>query len=163
VSDKNSVTKTGRDTNTNSTLDDISKLSAQGIPVFPCGHNKRPLTPDGFKNATTNIEQLTEWWIQVPDAFIGMPTGQITDVTVLDVDPDKGGHLSLRVLEILHGAKLPKTYSVDTINGGTHYYFKDAELKSSASVLGLGLDIRGNGGYVIIPPHRGIRATSTRI
>jgi hypothetical protein len=47
-----------------------------GIPIFPCGRNKAPLTKKGFKDATTDPEQILEWWEKYPDAMIGMPTAK---------------------------------------------------------------------------------------
>jgi hypothetical protein len=71
-------------------------LAEKGKPVFPCSpSNKRPITTNGFKDATTNIQQISDWWRKNPDALIGMPTGAITGVSVVDVDLGKVGH-SLR-------------------------------------------------------------------
>ena len=60
------------------------KLARRGIPVFPCGPDKRPLTPNGFKDASTDPDLVHEWWAEHPDALIGVPTGE--KFVVVDVD-----------------------------------------------------------------------------
>lgn len=57
-----------------------------GLPVFPCGPDKRPLTTHGFKDATTKATQIKQWWHDQPNALIGMPTGEPTGIDVLDID-----------------------------------------------------------------------------
>jgi hypothetical protein len=75
---------------------------------------------------------------------------------VLDVDLGAGGPESLAKLE---GASVPvsKTVRVRTGGGGIHIYFRypeGAEIRNSAGLLGSGLDVRGEGGYVVVPPSR---------
>jgi putative DNA primase/helicase len=126
----------------------------QGVPVFPCvPGGKRPLTKNGFKNATTDAAVISEWWTEHPDANIGLPTGRRSGVWVLDVDPDRGGLKSLKMLESRNGSLGEAT--VRTGGGGLHYYFKYSgvgEVRSSAGKVGPGLDVRGAGGYVVVPP-----------
>jgi hypothetical protein len=59
-----------------------------GVAVFPCGFNKQPLTDHGFKDATRNLEQISEWWSRWPDALVGVPTGVASGLLVVDIDPD---------------------------------------------------------------------------
>ncbi|MEY6434208.1 DUF3987 domain-containing protein [Thioalkalicoccus limnaeus] len=136
--------------------------ATRGIPVFPCNpENKRPLTAHGFKDATTDKDQIRQWWQRWPNALIGMPTGAVTKVFVLDVDNDpltgKDGESSLFQLVNGHGS-LPDTVEAMTPRGGRHIYFRhpggDVRIPNSASKLGPNLDIRGDGGYVILPPSR---------
>jgi hypothetical protein len=141
----------------NEVLDAALRLAAEGTPIFPCSAaDKKPLTPHGFEDATTDQEQIREWWEQVPDALIGMPTGERTGVAVFDVDEDKGGYLSAAVLQRVYG-RIPDTRRVQTRGGGVHYYFKASGVRNSASVLGPGLDVRGESGYVIVPPSPGYK------
>jgi hypothetical protein len=121
----------------------------QGIPVFPCGDNKKPLVQGGFKSASTDAAQITKWWTAYKGAMIGIPTGQASGLVVIDVDvkDDVDGFQSLKSLE-----PLPKTLMVTTPSGGAHFIFKHdpaRPLRNSASQLGDGLDIRGDGGYII--------------
>ncbi|MCK9497121.1 MAG: bifunctional DNA primase/polymerase [Dehalococcoidia bacterium] len=151
------------------------EYASRGLPVFPvyppgkgatgcfCSNKdcqspaKHPwskFAPHGSKDATTDVEQVTEWWRRAPNANVGVATGGVAHLVVLDVDPDKGGAESLRDLELEHG-RLPLTPTVLTGGGGEHYYFRAPEgevITNSASNLGPGLDVRGRGGYVVAPP-----------
>ena len=149
------------------TLRDAALAHAKrGRPVFPCNPSadqdkgKKPLTEHGFKDATTDAEQINLWWTKWPNALIGMPTGAISKCFVLDIDVDetkgKNGEESLSKLINGHG-KLPDTVEAMTPRGGRHIYFKHpggAIIQNSTSKIGKDLDIRGDGGYVILPPSR---------
>jgi putative DNA primase/helicase len=138
-------------------VDAALAYAAEGLPVFPCSpQNKRPLTLRGFKDATTESAQIREWWKKWPQAMIGVPTGQISGLLVLDVDVDPAknidGFATLGDLERDHGA-IPDTLSSTTPRGGGHYYFAwHSGIRNSAGTLGSGLDVRGDGGYIILPP-----------
>lgn len=124
-----------------------------GVPVFPCGLDKAPLVQGGFKTATTNSSQIREWWRQWPEASIGVPTGNASGVFALDVDmPDGTRHLDQ--LESKFG-RLPKTLTQRTGSGGMHLFFasyEGVEVKNKVRHSGTHLDVRGDGGYVIVPP-----------
>jgi hypothetical protein len=128
-----------------------------GLSVFPCApKNKQPLVLCGFKDATTQEKQIRTWWSRWPDAMIGLPTGAQTNVFVLDVDRDEktDGFDALASLEKQHG-NLPETLRSVTPRGGSHYFFRWRDgIKCNAAKLGLRLDVRGDGGYVILPPSR---------
>jgi hypothetical protein len=132
-------------------------LARNGKPVFPCRPGgKEPLTKRGHIDATTDPRRIHMWWKRWPEANIGVPTGRRSGVLALDVDPDKGGEESLALLQDSHGT-LPLTRTHSTGSGGTHYLFKYPEgsgIRNSASKLAEGLDIRGEGGYIIVPPSR---------
>ena len=133
------------------TLADAALFYAkQGLPVFPCS-GKRPCVSGGFKSATTDLNQITQWWQQFPQANIGSPTG--ANSFVLDIDPPHGEE-SLALLES-QNSPLPETLTQRTGSGGRHLFFiqpADVEIRNSASKIGKGLDIRGTGGYIILPP-----------
>ena len=111
----------------------------------------------GFKAATTDGPTITTWWKQWPEAMIGIPTGEPSGVFVLDIDRDEGkgldGFAALAAMEAAHGP-LPETRTQRTPRGGEHRLFSwpGFKIKNSASKLGAGLDIRGDGGYVIVAP-----------
>jgi hypothetical protein len=130
---------------------------ARSWPVFPCcaagTRRKQPLTPRGFHDASADPGIIEGWWRRWPDALIGLPTGQRSRVVVLDIDvkdPKANGFDALEELGLL---PLQATPMVHTASGGLHVYFSapDRELRNSASQLGPGLDVRGEGGYVIVP------------
>lgn len=77
---------------------------------------------------------------------------------VLDVDPEEGGEESLAALQRANGPH-PRTASSRTGGGGTHLFYRypgqaGREIRNSAGFLGPGLDVRGDGGYVVVPPSR---------
>lgn len=140
-------------------LDDARYYARLGWPVFPCRPDKRPYTANGFKDATTRLEQIERWWRQHPDALIGAPTG--IDFDVLDADPRHGGDRTLSALERDHGV-LPPTWIVETPGGRRHAFLSPSpEAPHGANRYGhllpdrpkvTGLDVRARGGYVILPP-----------
>ena len=127
------------------------RLAAGGFHVFPCSvGGKVPLTARGFKDASRDHRVITQWWTQRPGANIAMATGSISRTVVLDVDQhDSSGFDTLASL----GHKLPETVSSVTGGGGEHHIFRHpGGIKSGTDKLGPGLDIRAEGGYVILPP-----------
>ena len=141
-------------------LDAALNLAARGLPVFPCGADKKPLTDHGFKDATTDEAQIREWWARWPEALIGMPTGPASNLVVLDVDMDlargKDGEASLRALLAQHEGTLPDTRTARTPRGGRHLYFRHpgpgVKVTTRTDWPAPALDVRGDGGYVIVPP-----------
>lgn len=142
---------------TNSFLTGALEWAAQGYAVFPCINrpgndlHKAPLTGrGGFHNATTDKAQIEAWWRTHPDALIGVPTGTSTGIAVLDLDKknDKDGYAAVPGWEKLSPA------IVRTGSGGAHLYFRaDAPIRNSVGKNGV--DVRGDGGYVIVPPSAG--------
>ena len=123
-----------------------------GWRVFPCKLDKSPHTPHGCKDATTDIEQIRKWWQQWPDASIGCACGPESGIWVLDIDlPD--GPVALERLIAEYGA-LPETRMQQTGGGGVQYFFgwNGTVIKNTAKQIGPGIDTRGLGGYIILPP-----------
>jgi hypothetical protein len=118
----------------------------RGWPVFPL-NGKQPFAGSrGFKDASTRWELIPKW----PEGCnIGIATG--SGLVVLDVDPEHGGEDTLRELQQKHG--VVRTAAVETGSGGSHLYFTArGKVPCSAGRLGPGLDVRGDGGYVVAPP-----------
>jgi len=137
-------------------LEAAEAYAKEGLPVFPTKPDKRPYTLNGFKDATTDLERIRAWWKLHPDAGIGLPTGRATGLLVIDIDPRHGGDVSFTQLIEQHGP-LPKTLEAATGGGGQHIalaYPKDVEIRNSAGKLGEGIDVRGEGGYIIASPTR---------
>jgi hypothetical protein len=145
--------------------------SALGWKIFPlhtpvdegvcsCGKadcqsiGKHPRTPRGLKDATTDPEQIKRWWQKWPDANIGIATGAVSGLLVIDVDPRHGGWQGLEEFFKRTGEVFPPTVEVITGSGGRHFFFRmpDADIRNSAGNLGAGLDVRANGGYVVAAP-----------
>ena len=131
-------------------------LAKQGLHVFPCGHDKKPLLKKWPEVATTDADQVRRWWAKWPDAAIGVACGP-SGLAVIDLDckADADGLSSWEAL--LQDLQLdePKTVSAKTPSGGRHLWFKvpaNVELRNTASRLGPGIDTRAAGGYVIAPP-----------
>ncbi len=127
----------------------------RGWPVFPVGRNKHPLVKWG-EAATTDLAQIEAWWRTWPAALIGMPTGKPSGVVVLDIDVKDPAAYGFDTLADLGLAILPSTPLAHTASGGLHVYFAintAVEIRNSAGRkgLGLGLDVRGDGGFVVLP------------
>jgi hypothetical protein len=136
-----------------SLLDAALQYAAHGWRVFPLVPGaKQPLTAHGFRDATTDEDQILSWWSSTPEANIGIATGRGSGIVVLDIDMKnaKDGYTSAKELGI-DPADTP--VQVVTASRGAHLYFAyDAAIGNSASKLGVGLDTRGEGGYVVVPP-----------
>lgn len=133
----------------------VAKNWAQmGLPVFPCGFDKKPLTPHGFKDATADLDAVTKFWRRNPKALVGIPTGAVSGLFVvdLDTDPETGeaiGEASLAALGLSY--LIGTVPTVATPSGGRHLYFRDCDLGNTTNKLGPKIDTRGNGGYIIAP------------
>jgi hypothetical protein len=124
----------------------------EGACEHPGKHPVGSLAPHSFKDATTDLRTLEAWAAQVPDLNLAIATGDLSGIFVLDIDPRHGGDVSLELLEEEFG-RLPDTVEVHTGGGGRHLYFKtEPGLGSSTGRAGPGLDIKANGGYVLVPP-----------
>ena len=126
---------------------------AEEYPVFPCDAKKRPVCEGGFKAATqdpTEVERL----FSVPNAaLIGMPTGEASGVSVIDIDirDNKNGKAWKEDNQELLG----NTRIAQTLSGGWHfYYLHRAGVRNRAGIAGC-VDVRGDGGYVIHPESAG--------
>lgn len=100
-----------------------------------------------FQTEAVTEELIDKWWTHTPQSNIGIVTGRISKLVVVDVDPRNSGDKSMKNLH------LPPTYIVNTGGGGWHYYYlwpheNDAPNQDFAD----GIEIKGNGGYVVAPP-----------
>src|SRR6266853_666241 len=124
--------------------------AADGFAVFPCRPgNKEPmgsLVPNGCLDATTDDETIKGWWTKCPNANIGLATGKKSKVAVVDLDGASG---------ILSGTRLKFFSAVTSLTGtGKQLWYADpnGSLKNSVKKLATGIDIRGEGGYCVVPP-----------
>lgn len=113
---------------------------AKGASVFPVGKDKRPLIDwKIYQERHPTVEELEAWWKQYPDANIGLVTGKISGITVVDCDLGSNPDI------------FPKTDKIKTGSGGFHLYYQYYPLGNKAAILPH-VDIRGDGGYVVAPP-----------
>jgi hypothetical protein len=125
----------------------------------PGKHPVAQLVPNGLKNATADPDIVNEWFTGTTPWNIGIATGKVSDIWVIDIDIKDGktGDKELEELERRYG-RLPKTATVITGSGGKHYYYRypligeDQKIRSVNGALAPGLDIKGDGGYVVAPP-----------
>lgn len=143
--------------NNNSLHEAAVVYADNGYKVFPLVVNgKEPLPKSrGFKDATDNLSVNNGIWGNRPDLNIGLPTGQVTGVFVVDIDVKNGkdGEKSLVELEREYG-ELPETLEQKTPSGGRHLFFKcptDVRVSTRQDHV-VGIDIRGDGGYVAVAP-----------
>src|SRR5579884_241161 len=147
-------------------------LARRGWRVFPTAHiidgrcscgrredcddaGKHPLTANGLRDATADPGKVNKWWGNVPDANVAVATGAASGVWVLDADGEAGVQ-EVAELEARYG-RLPRTVTVRTGGGGRHYYFAWPAGHAPANAVklcGLPVDVRGEGGYAIVPPSR---------
>jgi len=134
------------------------ELARVGVPVFPCiPGGKRPLTEHGFHDATTDADRVAAWWGRSPGANIGVPTGAPSGVVVVDVDVH-GPVDGFRGFSRAHRANLLDGWQllVSTPSGGMHAYYRSTpgQVQRSWQAARAGIDFRGDGGYIVVPPSR---------
>lgn len=133
-------------------------FAASGVPVFPVtAGGKQPLTRHGFHDATTDLDRVRAWWSAAPAANIGMPTGAASGLVVVDVDVHgpANGYVALDRADnagLLEGWEL----LIHTPSDGLHVYYPviPGLVQRSWQAARVGIDFRGDGGYIIVPPSR---------
>jgi hypothetical protein len=112
---------------------------------------KHPRTKDGLKSASVDEACVRAWWTKWPDANVGVATGEVSGIVVLDVDGDDGKR-TLKEWTDVEGP-LPETLSCKT-GRGAHFLYKHpgGTVKNRVAIGGPGLDLRADGGYVVAPP-----------
>lgn len=152
--------------------------AARGWPVFPvagivgghCGCRagpmcdrpaKHPLNRHGLNAATADPAQLARWWHTWPWAGVAIRTGAPSGLVVVDIDPAHGGLQTLD--ELARAGRLPTptldTLGVRTGGAGHHLFYQHPRLTvpnttGQLPAIGAtpGVDLRGDGGYIIAPP-----------
>lgn len=131
-------------------------LALAGVPVFPCAPDgKQPITPHGFRDATTRVAEVEAWWSRTPEANLGVPTGGTSGMVVVDVDVH--GSADGRIaFDRASRAGLVGGWAllVRTPSGGLHalYAATPGVDQRSWQAAAAGVDFRGDGGYIIAPP-----------
>lgn len=141
-------------------------LAASNIPVFPCAAGeKHPAVAGGFHAASAEVDQVRRWWTAMPNANIGIPTGAASGLVVVDVDvhSDVDGYAALERAR-RKGLVDGWVAAVATPSGGLHLYFPargNTDQRSWQSARA-GVDFRGDGGYIIVPPSSRANAGEAR-
>lgn len=142
----------GRDPAPHDPLAQALALAAAGFSVIPVDPgSKRPAVRwKPWQTKRPSPALLRKWWGENPRRGVGIVTGQVSGVAVLDVDPRNGG------LESLSGKALPLTPTAQTPSGGFHYYYRLPQGQALGSRTGLlpGVDLKAEGGFVVAPPSR---------
>lgn len=125
-------------------------------PVFPCDARKRPVTAHGFKDAVTTPEEARALFRKPGAVMIGVPAGRASGLLVIDLDVKNGGHGLEWLAANEH--RIPRTRRHRTQSGGVHLLFKhpaDRIIRNSSSRIAPNVDVRTDGGYIIVPPSQG--------
>jgi len=138
-------------------------LAEQGFSVFPCRNDKSPFPGSrGFKDATPDPVEVAKLWRRYPGELIGVATGEISSVDVLDIDSAKHPEAVAWYLSNKH--RIPLTRTHQTGSGGLHILFRhDPGSRTGNGRLGIGIDVKANGGYVIWWPATGRKIVDAAI
>lgn len=130
---------------------DYARLGWSVIPIEPRG--KRPLIRwEACQYRRAEVTEVADWFQRWPDANLAVVTGLVSALVVLDLDPRRGADAALTGLERAHGA-LPETVESQTGGGGRHLYFAHpGEVVPDRVGIAPGVDLHGDGGYVVAPP-----------
>lgn len=143
-------------------LSDALLLRALGLSVLPVHAPGMPLPPSApeedagkrplvrwapYQDRLPDLREIRAWQRKYPDANLGIVTGAVSGLVVVDVDPT--GLATLEQWE----PSLPETWRARTGRGGVHLYFRHPgdEIRSATGLLP-GVDVRGDGGFVVVPP-----------
>jgi hypothetical protein len=138
-------------TSTTPYLDAALHYVQLGLNVLPLAGKRPRIAWQRLQTERATAQEVQDWARQWPDMNIGIVTGAISNLWVLDLDSGRAGDASLSQLEQQHGP-LPPTPTVLTGSGGRHFYFRWTEDIANKVNVVLGLDLRGRGGYVVAPP-----------
>jgi putative DNA primase/helicase len=126
------------------------------LKVFPVKpRDKTPITKNGFKDASKDLDQIDAWWEQTPDANIGLPC-EPNGLLVIDIDRHVNkatGEIEdgIAAFEELCGGDWPLTPTSITGGGGRHLFFKYPDYQFDNRSRWPGIDVKDHG-YVVVPP-----------
>ena len=135
-------------------LDYALAYAARGWRVFPLSErSKKPVArSNGFCDATTDAERIRRYWTARPLHNVGIATGRVSGLLVVDLDPKHDGVSNFQQIVKERGG-LTQGPTVRTGSGGLHLYFKLPDgappIGCSAGQIAPGVDVRCDGGYVV--------------
>ncbi len=144
--------------NANSLLSAALNYSERGFSVIPLGpKGKEPLIPwTDYQKRPATEEKIKSWWAEWPDANVGIITGAVSKIIAVDVDSVEGVDFLIGKLGENPGLSgEPNFQTVANKTGrGYHatYRHPGFSVKNSAGKISVGIDIRGDGGYIVAPP-----------
>jgi Bifunctional DNA primase/polymerase, N-terminal len=119
-------------------------LEGRPLHIFPCDLNKKPTIKNWHNAAVPDQPGIAALWLRRPGLLIGVPTGVINGIDIVDIDPRNGGDAWLDA----NRERLPVTRTHRTRSGGLHFIFKHA-LGQRGRVIAPGVDLKSTGGLVI--------------
>lgn len=135
--------------------------AAIGLPVFPCRADKTPACPHGFKDAVAEPKAIERLFANYPAELIGVPTGKISGIDVLDIDSPRHPEADKWARD---QAPVLQTRAHRTRSGGLHFLFNHAPgLRNWTSRPVEGVDGRADGGYIVFWPAIGFPHNSRTI
>lgn len=130
------------------------RYQSLGWSVIPLrrGDKKPAIAWESFQDRIAAEPEMTAWFARWPEANLGIVTGAVSGLVVLDIDAAHDGLQGLAEIEARHG-RLPDTISAETGGGGRHLYFRHpGGIIHNRVGIASGVDLRGDGGYVVAPP-----------
>ena len=132
----------------------LEVLATQGLRLFPLiPYGKKPCLSGWPELATVGLDQLRRWQGEFPGCNWGIATGAASAIFVIDLDGEQG-FASARAWTGEHGSEWKNTRIAKTARGH-HLYYQwpvGLEIRNSAGDLASGVDVRGEGGYVVVAP-----------
>jgi len=118
------------------------------IPIVP-RHKKPLLTWERFQTQRATEKEIEEWWAKWPDANVGIVTGTISGLVVIDLDSEKAKEEFKELLPAYDLSAVPRSKT----GKGWHLFFKHpgVPIQNRAGII-RHMDVRGDGGYVVVPP-----------
>jgi|SRR5579872_168145 len=111
---------------------------------------KHPMLKNGVLEASSNTGLIKHWFHKWPTANLALACGIDSDILVIDIDSLKGGNVSYANLATQYLQHY--SYILSQTGNGFHLYFKNLEGIKNKVGLMEGVDIRAEGGYVLLPP-----------
>lgn len=140
-----------------SILEVAKEYLEKGYSIIPIKEgDKKPLVKwQEYQSRKATLDEVASWY-RSGSGSIGIVTGRISNLTVVDVDPRHGGDSSVEALGITG-------HTVCTGGGGRHWYYRYCLGLASNSAGSLpGVDVRSEGGYVLAPPSKTVGVYSFR-
>lgn len=141
-------------------LNSALKYESMGFSIIPLNKNKKPFVEwKEYQKRRANQEEIRDWWKKWPNANIGIVTGAISGICVIDIDSEAGAKEIEKFIP--ESLEMP---IVSTPSGGKHYYFKmpDEPMCNNVGIIP-GCDFRGEGGYIVAPPSKCKSKTDKKI